>query len=277
MVVGGSGNTFYAINFLDKSFSKLDIGFKGHSFTQNPTNPNEVIIAEKTRDSWCVVDIKRNIIARDYRKSDFIYYGHFAFSPDGQKMFVPKRDKNSKQFFIDVLSTKNYEVVESIPFLELSGMHDVHYKSYTHELIITAVGLLNSQGQKVNGVLVYDLMTKKINHKIQTNFSNALPTHLLNIGPNEYLVSMEAPGGQEEELGLSKSNDVYDYYTGVMHFKSDASTEASLIVLNDQRKNELKGNITNMAFNQNTQTIYLGNVESKHSLYSIFRTCRARE
>lgn len=259
-LVGNIGNTFYAINLNKGRIIEIDIGFVGHSFLQNPVNPFEILIPEKTSNSWCTVNISEGVLVNRVYKSNYTFYGHFAFSTDQKSLFIPKFDRGLGLMQFDILDPRSYKVLESLPVPDVTGFHDLHFNSSTQEIIISAVGFLDTKNEKTNGILVFDPTKNLVKNKIPTYTRSSYPTHLLQLSPYQYFVSMEVPEGHEGRLGAIKDSEgKYIIKPQIREFDIRENQEAIPLNIDLKFDSRLNGNIPYLCKNESKGHIYLGN------------------
>lgn len=100
----------------DRSLGLVDLDFFGHGFARHPTQTDRAIVFEKRGPGCCEIDLKqRKLVRKIPPPPGFYFYGHGAFSGDGNALFVAETDLKTQEGRIVILDGKTLEETGTFP------------------------------------------------------------------------------------------------------------------------------------------------------------------
>lgn len=259
-LVGGDERDLIIYDFNSKLTSVHQIAFKGHSYLQNPSQPMHILIPQKSGERWCVFDIEKKKVLKDVHEKGAVFYGHFAFSEDNKYFYVPKRYRSGGAV-IEVYDSKSYQLIESLP-LDVLFLHEVSMIKGKNTLIMACNGFKADDGNLQDGVILYDLSSKKIIKKIKMESLGLFPTHLLKIKDDNYIVSTEVSRGSEKLLNITNDkNGKRQFKGGLFHVNIGEAGTSRQLVFPEVLEKELLDNTSNFVYDSDKNIIYFENIE----------------
>lgn len=213
VLVGGTrfgdpatGATRFSFDILDLDVEspeprRVMLDFLAHGFAVHPRRPGQAALLEKRGPGGAYVDLEERAVIRPIRPMPgHHFYGHGAFSREGDALFAVETDLGSNGGAISVRDAEGFEVIDQFPTYGMAP-HDCLLIEDGKTLVIT-----NGGGRigtdDFGSVAFVDVASRKLleEHKISAPAINA--GHVA-VGKGREFVVISAPrdGLPEEDIG----------------------------------------------------------------------------
>jgi hypothetical protein len=202
----------------------IDMEFFGHGFAPHPFERGRAVIFEKKGPGCCELDLVEGRATRSIKTPPGrAFYGHGAFSRDGQVLFATENRLATNDGLICVRDGKTYQELAEFPTYGKSP-HDCHLVDEGHTLVITNGGgtIDDALAQAAPSVTFVDAASNKLLERVTFATPRINAGHLA-LSRRGDLVAISAPRdglpktalggvtmrtGQGEFLTMSEPPDV---------------------------------------------------------------------
>jgi hypothetical protein len=210
IIVGGgsfqdtiSGQTSYVLsifNLKTRSYSLINLDFLPHGISPHPTLPHHILICEKIGPGAAIVDIENTSIITKVEADDKkLFYGHCAFSSEGDIFYTTETYKDSLKGAIVIRDSQTREILGEFPSYG-SSPHECYLIDNGNTMVVTNGGE-DIKGDKPN-ISYIDINSQRlIRQEFLTN-RHINAGHLM-LANNDSLIVVSAPraGLSPDKLG----------------------------------------------------------------------------
>jgi uncharacterized protein len=119
---------------------RIPLEFSGHGIAVHPTRPREAVLLEKRGRGGCAVDLAQRRVVRPIAPMDgHAFYGHGAYSREGDLLFVVETQLGSDQGSVSIRNSRTFAVLGTLPTYG-KAPHDCHLVDGGRILVITNGG-----------------------------------------------------------------------------------------------------------------------------------------
>ncbi len=181
------GNGSYSLGLVDLSNDEsfdIPVHFEGHSVAMNPANKTQgIMFAQRPGKISGLFDVKERKFLTFFESSHGRhFYGHGAFSPDGNFLYSTENNFNDGVGVITIRETQNFTVVDEFPSFGI-GPHEMAFINQgktivvanggekTHPNLYGGNGILNKTSMEPS-LSYIDLNNRKLthSHKLDNSF-----------------------------------------------------------------------------------------------------------
>ncbi|MGA7283316.1 MAG: DUF1513 domain-containing protein [Candidatus Cybelea sp.] len=144
-VVSESRQERYTVDILDLDVGEapatsIPLDFFGHGLAMHPRRPAEAALFEKRGSGGCLLDLATRKMVRPLAPmKGHAFYGHAAYSREGDALFVVETNLDNKQGVISIRDSTTFDVLDS--FLTYGvAPHDCHLVEDGRTLVIANGG-----------------------------------------------------------------------------------------------------------------------------------------
>lgn len=140
-----TGEMRFTLDFLDldakeTSPERIRLDFSGHGMAVHPTRRREAVLFGKRSAGGCALDLAERRVIRPIVPMDgHIFYGHGAYSREGDLLFIVETQLGSYHGSISIRDTKTFAVLGTVPSYGMAP-HDCHLAEGGRTLVITNGG-----------------------------------------------------------------------------------------------------------------------------------------
>lgn len=178
------------LNFEKKQSRLIDADFLPHAVVADPNNPERVLIFEKIGPGAAVIDLNAmSEISKISTPAERIFYGHGAFSSDGNLLYATETYCDSGEGAIIVRDAASMTIIDEFPSYG-NAPHECQIVDEGKTMVVTNGGGKNSAA--IPNVAYIDIATQALMKKeVLTN--RALNTGHFMLGEDGSLVVVSAP------------------------------------------------------------------------------------
>jgi hypothetical protein len=124
----------------DAAPARIPLGFFGHGLAMHPWRAREAVLFEKRGPGGCALDLgDRRIVRPIAPMAGHAFYGHAAYSCDGNVVFVVETQLERHEGAISVRDAGTFEVLGTLPTYG-TAPHDCHLVERGRTLVVTNGG-----------------------------------------------------------------------------------------------------------------------------------------
>lgn len=175
-------------------YRTIEMDFFGHGFAEDPRRPGRAVIFEKKGAGCCEVDLREGKVTRPITTTaDRAFYGHGAFSRDGQVLFATENRLDTKDGLVCIRDAETLREIGQFPTYGKSP-HDCHLVDEGRTLVITNGGgpLEMTTAEGAPCVSFVDVRSTKLLERLVFETPQINAGHLALSGRND-LVTVSAP------------------------------------------------------------------------------------
>jgi hypothetical protein len=177
---------------LDRGDSRtIDVGFFGHGIAIHPTQPWRAVMFEKKGPGACEIDLRAGRVLRPLSTpTSRAFYGHGAFSRDGQVLFATENELDTRDGLVAVRDASTLREMGRFPTYGKSP-HDCHLIDDGRTLAITNGGGTIDE-DAAPSVTFVDVGSEKLQEKVVFETPRINAGHLA-LSRGRDLVAISAP------------------------------------------------------------------------------------
>jgi hypothetical protein len=120
--------------------ARIPLDFSGHGLALHPKKPREAVLLGKRGAGGCALDLAARRVVRPIAPMDgHAFYGHGAYSREGDVLFVVETQLESNQGAISIRDSSTFAVLGTFPTYG-TAPHDCHLIEGGRTLVITNGG-----------------------------------------------------------------------------------------------------------------------------------------
>lgn len=124
----------------DPEPTHIPLDFFGHGLAIHPARRSEAVLLEKRGSRGCVLDLAARRVVRPIAPmSDHAFYGHAAYSPAGDTLFIVETRLEGRDGSVSVRDSSTLEVLATLPTYGVAP-HDCHLVDDGRTLVVTNGG-----------------------------------------------------------------------------------------------------------------------------------------
>jgi hypothetical protein len=169
----------------------IDMEFFGHGLAFHPQDRQRAVVFEKKGAGCCEVDLRAGRVTRTIRTPPHrAFYGHGAFTRDGQVLFATENHLETKNGLIVIRDARTFQELGEFPTYGQSP-HDCHLVDEGKTLVITNGGG-TAESQALPSVTFVEAASTKLLEKLTFDTPRINAGHLA-ISARRDVVAISAP------------------------------------------------------------------------------------